>query len=100
MLRLGLVGCGRLAERGYVPAAELADGVRLAAVADPVAERCERVAPGLPRFASAAELLNAHAADLVVLATPAKVLSKMLGGPLRRRSPRSSRSRPPGTPRR
>src|SRR2546421_7437323 len=73
MLRLGLVGCGRLAERGYVPAAELADGVRLAAVADPMAERCERVAPGLPRFASAAELLNAHAADLVVLATPARV---------------------------
>jgi len=40
MLRLGLVGCGRIAERGYVPAAEL---------------------------------LNARAADIVVLATPASV---------------------------
>jgi myo-inositol 2-dehydrogenase / D-chiro-inositol 1-dehydrogenase len=69
-LRLGLVGCGRLAERGYVPAAARAVGVRLAAVADPVSARCAAVAPGVPSFPSAAELLAARAADLLVLATP------------------------------
>jgi predicted dehydrogenase len=71
-LRLGLVGCGRLAERGYVPAARLAQGVRLAAVADRVPERCAHAAPGIPSYTCAAELLDARAADLLVLATPAR----------------------------
>ena len=70
-LRLGLIGCGRIAERGYVPAALRARGIRLAAVADPVAERCARAAPGVPSFGGAAELLAARAADVLVLATPA-----------------------------
>jgi hypothetical protein len=34
-LRLGLVGCGRLAERGYVRAVARAKGVEIVAVADP-----------------------------------------------------------------
>jgi myo-inositol 2-dehydrogenase/D-chiro-inositol 1-dehydrogenase len=70
-LRLGLVGCGRLAERGYVPAFRRARGVRLAAVADLVAERCQRVAAGVPAFTSAEEMLGAGNLDAVVLATPA-----------------------------
>jgi predicted dehydrogenase len=70
-LRLGLVGCGRLAERGYVPAVRLAQGVRLSAVADPVSARCAHAAPGVPSYPSAAELIDARAADLLVLATPA-----------------------------
>lgn len=70
-LRLGLVGCGRLAERGYVPALAHVPDLRLAAVADPVLERCARVAPGVPAFASAAALVAADAADALVLATPA-----------------------------
>jgi predicted dehydrogenase len=70
-LRVGLVGCGRIAERGYVPALQRAHGLRLAAVADPVSARCADVAPGVPAFASAAELIDAHAADALVLATPA-----------------------------
>jgi predicted dehydrogenase len=72
-LRIGLIGCGRLAERGYVPALERAEGVELAAVADPVAGRCAGAAPGVPAFTSAAELLSAGAADGLVLATPAGV---------------------------
>ncbi len=68
---MGLVGCGRLAERAYVHAVQRAEGVRLTAVADPVAARCERVAPGVRHFASAADLLAARAADILVLATPA-----------------------------
>lgn len=71
-LRIGLVGCGRLAERGYAPALERAEGVELSAVADPVAERCARAAPGVRAFTSAAELLSAGAADALVLATPAE----------------------------
>jgi predicted dehydrogenase len=71
-LRIGLIGCGRLAERGYVPAFERAEGVELAAVADPVAERCAGAAPAVPAFTSAAELLAAGAADALVLATPAE----------------------------
>jgi predicted dehydrogenase len=70
-LRLGLIGCGRLAERGYVPAARLAQGIRLAAVADPVRTRCAQTAPSVPSYSSAAELIDARVADVLVLATPA-----------------------------
>jgi len=38
-LRLGLVGCGRLAELGYAPAAAAARGVEIVAVADPDRDR-------------------------------------------------------------
>jgi predicted dehydrogenase len=69
-LRLGLVGCGRVAERVYIPAIARVPGVRLAAVADPVPDRCERAAPGVPAFTSAAELIGAGAADALVLVTP------------------------------
>jgi predicted dehydrogenase len=44
VLRLGLVGCGRLAERGYVPAIAGLDGVDLAAVVDPDRDRRRGVA--------------------------------------------------------
>jgi predicted dehydrogenase len=70
-LRLAVIGCGRLAERGYIPAAQRARGIRLVAVADPVAERCARAAPGIPSFRSATAVVAAQAADVLVLATPA-----------------------------
>lgn len=69
-LRVGLVGCGRLAEIGYLPALAQADGVRLAAVADPDAERRGRLRDGAPAYAGAEELLDAGIADALVLATP------------------------------
>ena len=69
-VRVGLVGCGRLAELGYLPALRAARGARLAAVADPVRSRREALAPGLPAYASAAELVAAGGVDAVVLATP------------------------------
>lgn len=76
-LRLGLVGCGRLAELGYVPAvAGLAD-VDLIAVADPEPRRRERiarlVAGGAPpprAHRTAAELLAERRVEAVVLASP------------------------------
>lgn len=77
-LRIGLVGCGRLAEVGYLPALRAARGLRLVAVADPVRERREHLA-GLARGAgqqavaveSAAGLLAGTPVDGLVLATPA-----------------------------
>jgi len=77
-VRIGLVGCGRLAEQGYVPAAGVARDVRLVAVADPSADRRAAVAavaarPGAPveAHADAAALLAGTPVDAVVLASPA-----------------------------
>ncbi len=69
----GLIGCGRIAERVYILAMARVPGVRLAAVADPVLDRCERAAPGVPAFTSAAELIGARVVDALVLLTPAAV---------------------------
>ena len=69
---LALVGCGRLAERGHLPAAASARGIRLVALADRDEDRCRRVAPRVPVYRGAAELLAAEAVDAVVLATPAE----------------------------
>lgn len=70
-LRIGLVGCGRLVENGYLPAIERIRGVSLAAIADPVLSRCERLAPGTPAHVDAEALLAADEVDALILATPA-----------------------------
>jgi predicted dehydrogenase len=73
-LRLGLVGCGRLAELGYLPALDLVGAVRLVAVADPDRIRRERVAghagPGVRALRDAEALLAAVPVDALVLASP------------------------------
>jgi len=69
-LRVGLVGCGRLAELGYAPALASAASVALVSVADPVSARCTQVAPGLPAFRDAAAQLAADELDLLVIASP------------------------------
>ncbi|MHA6784095.1 Gfo/Idh/MocA family protein [Pseudonocardia saturnea] len=73
-IRIGLVGAGRLAEAGYVPAARAAAGVRLVALAEPDPERRARVADaagGVAAFPDAGALLAAGGIDALVLATPA-----------------------------
>jgi predicted dehydrogenase len=73
-LRIGLVGAGRLAEVGYLPALQAASGVCLAGLAEPDALRRERVAAlacGVPAFPDAAALLATLPVDGLVLATPA-----------------------------
>lgn len=70
-LRLGLVGCGRVAALGYVPAARRLPAVRLVAVADTELSRCREGAPGVASFASAAGLIESGMAEALVLATPA-----------------------------
>jgi predicted dehydrogenase len=76
-VRVGLVGCGRLAEVGYLPALAAAAGVRLVAVADPDPLRRTHLAArsGLPVtiHADAAELLGRATVDAVILASPAAV---------------------------
>lgn len=75
--RLALVGCGRLAEAGYLPAVEATAGVQLVAVADPDEERrallAQLAADAAPvaSFGDAATLLDACAVDGIVLASPA-----------------------------
>jgi predicted dehydrogenase len=72
-LRLGLVGCGRLAELGYVPALASLDEVELAAAADPDARRRALIATnGTRAFASADALLEDGAVDALIVASPAR----------------------------
>jgi predicted dehydrogenase len=70
-LRIGLVGCGRIAEVGYLPALRRARGVRLAAVADPDEARRTLAAGGRPAFASAEALIASGEIDAVLFASPA-----------------------------
>lgn len=73
-LRLGLVGCGRLAEQGYVPAVHRAVGVEIVAVADTDPGRRRTVAAlvggEVSVHADAAALVGSAAVEALVLATP------------------------------
>jgi len=55
---------------GYAPAFRLAHGVRLVAVADPNRDRWRAVAPEVPGFESAGELIAGSDAEAIVVATP------------------------------
>lgn len=74
-IRLGLVGCGRLAEQGYVPASARSERVDIVAVADPDPVRRGAVAallgPGTSAHPDASGLLDAASVDALVLASPA-----------------------------
>jgi predicted dehydrogenase len=78
-MKFGIAGCGRIAERGYIPAALKAEGIAISGFADPDAERREECAGLWARgggseaatFASGAELLAAVPVDLLVVAAPA-----------------------------
>lgn len=72
-VRVGLVGCGRVAEHGYVPALARARGLVLAATADPERTRRELLASGVPGYDGPAELLAAGGVDVVIIATPSRL---------------------------
>lgn len=77
-LRLGLAGCGRIAENGYVPAALATPGVRISAFADPDEARMQHCRELWVRggggtaggFAGAHEMLDAETLDVLVVAAP------------------------------
>jgi myo-inositol 2-dehydrogenase / D-chiro-inositol 1-dehydrogenase len=71
-LRLGLVGCGRLAELGYAPAAGAARGIEIVAVADPDRDRRGLLAAKLRAsgHASLDQLLAAGPLHGIVICTP------------------------------
>lgn len=77
MMRLGIAGCGRIAERGYVPAALAAEGVTIAAFADPNRERLDGClslwsegGDEARGFAGLDGLLATEPIDLLVVAAP------------------------------
>ncbi|HEX5763340.1 MAG TPA: Gfo/Idh/MocA family oxidoreductase [Solirubrobacterales bacterium] len=72
-LRLGIVGCGRIVERGYLPALRELPGVTLVGVADPDRARAQLLARsgGTLAYNSATQLITAGNLDAVVVATPA-----------------------------
>jgi myo-inositol 2-dehydrogenase/D-chiro-inositol 1-dehydrogenase len=70
-LRLGLIGCGRLAERGYIPALRRVADARLVAAADPATDRCRALAGDTAHFEGAAQLVQAGGVDAVIVASPA-----------------------------
>jgi predicted dehydrogenase len=73
MLRVGLIGCGRIAERVHLGALAGTPGVRVTALADADANRlaaaAKRVSGATP-FATAEKLLADGDVDAVVIATP------------------------------
>jgi predicted dehydrogenase len=73
-LRVGLIGCGRAAERYYLPVlGRRKTGVRLVAAADPRPERVRLAlscAPACRTFDSSETLLQSVAVDAVIVASP------------------------------
>lgn len=72
-LRLGIVGCGRIVERGYLAAARGLDDLVVAAVADPDLPRAEaaaRAAGDAVAFAEPAAMIDAAALDCLLIAAP------------------------------
>jgi predicted dehydrogenase len=72
-LNIGLIGCGRAAERNYLPALSRMAEARLVAVADTIRERRELVSSYIPKcmaFSSAEELLQGSRIEAVIIATP------------------------------
>jgi predicted dehydrogenase len=73
---IGIVGCGRLAEAGYLPALARVAGARLVAVADPDRARREHIASlasdPVTTHLGAHDLLEQARPDAVVLATPVR----------------------------
>ena len=71
-IRIGLVGCGRLAEFGYIPALRQAFGVALVGVADVNPVRCSRIAPEVPAYANLQDLIDAGRVQAVIISPPTR----------------------------
>lgn len=75
-LRLGIAGCGRIVERGYLPAARGVSDLVVAAVADPDPARAAaaaRAAGDAAVFAEPAAMLAAAEIDALLVTAPANL---------------------------
>ncbi len=71
-VRVGLIGCGRVAEFGYLPAFRQAGGVVLVGIADMNLSRCGAVAPGVPAYGNIQSLIQAAGLDALVISVPTR----------------------------
>src|SRR5437870_6173944 len=71
-IRIGLVGCGRVAEFGYLPALRQATGMKLVGVVDVNRSRCKDIAPGVPAHENIQALINAGGLDALIISTPTR----------------------------
>lgn len=72
-VRVGVIGCGAIAEQVHLPNLNERGDAEVVAIADPVDEARERagaVVPGARRYAEVAELLADEAVEAVVIASP------------------------------
>ena len=72
LIQIGLVGCGRVAEFGYLPAFRRAKGVKLIGVADTNPARCQEIAPGVPAYDSIHTLIKEGGLDALIISTPTR----------------------------
>jgi myo-inositol 2-dehydrogenase/D-chiro-inositol 1-dehydrogenase len=69
-LRIGLVGCGRVSERAWIPALARSPDARLVGVADLDRRRCAEIAPAVRAFGSVEALVAEQRLDGLIVATP------------------------------
>jgi predicted dehydrogenase len=70
---VGILGCGRAAERLHLPALQRIGDARITAVYDPLPARRDllaRAAPGCRAFSTAEALVDARVVDAVIVASP------------------------------
>jgi predicted dehydrogenase len=71
-VRVGLIGCGRVVEFGYLPAFRQARGVVLVSIADVNPSRCRMLASGIPAHENIQSLIQAGGIDAVVISVPTR----------------------------
>ena len=71
-VRVGLVGCGRIAECGYLPAFKLVRGIALVGIADVNPSRCRMLAPEIPAYENIESLIRAGGMDALVISVPTR----------------------------
>lgn len=73
-IRIGIIGCGMITQRSHAPRFAAVDGVQIAALCDPVAEKMAKVrdehASQAALFADYHEMLQSGLVDAVSVATP------------------------------
>jgi len=71
-VRVGLIGCGRVVEFGYLPAFRKAQGVVLVGIADVNTSRCRALAPDIPAYGNIHSLIQAGGIDALVISVPTR----------------------------